>query len=100
MSGPKCGQPYCASRHEWIHCASCRSDHCVNVECIARPVCEPRASSLNPGGELCTRCGQPAAGAAWIGGQRFCHGDEDHPSCFMREQWDRSGAAGPAPPLF
>jgi hypothetical protein len=32
---------------------------------------------LNPTGELCGRCGKPAAGYAFINGVRYCHGDGD-----------------------
>lgn len=38
---------------------------------------------------LCARCGEPAAGFATIGEERYCHGDAS-PSCYERQQWGDS----------
>jgi hypothetical protein len=42
------------------------------------------------GDTLCRRCGAPAAGYAAIDGQRYCHGDNEQPTCYMRQSWDES----------
>lgn len=41
-------------------------------------------------GTPCARCGEPAAGFATIGDDRYCHGDNEQPTCCMRESWTRS----------
>jgi hypothetical protein len=41
--------------------------------------------------ETCARCGaNPAAGYATIGEQRYCHGDGQQPTCYMRSSWDET----------
>lgn len=37
----------------------------------------------------CARCGKPAQGYATIGDERYCHGDQEQPTCYMREQWEQ-----------
>jgi hypothetical protein len=41
------------------------------------------------GKNKCVVCGKnPAAGWAWIGEDRYCHGDEDPDvTCYMRGTW-------------
>jgi hypothetical protein len=38
----------------------------------------------------CARCGNEAAGYATIGEDRYCHGDNEQPTCYMRASWERS----------
>lgn len=37
---------------------------------------------LNPKAERCAHCGEVAAGHAFIGDARYCHGDDARPSCY------------------
>lgn len=41
---------------------------------------------LNPNDEPCARCGQIAVGSAFIGGERYCHGNAK-PSCYELTSW-------------
>ena len=41
-------------------------------------------SARNPRGELCALCGNVAQGFATIDGDRYCHGDDERPTCYMR----------------
>lgn len=45
--------------------------------------------SRKRGRNKCVVCGKnPAEGWAWIGDDRYCHGDDDRePTCYMRGQW-------------
>lgn len=54
---------------------------------LITPVIGPRRSPdrLNPTGVPCARCGRPAAGHAFINEDRYCHGDEQRPSCYERQ---------------
>lgn len=45
-------------------------------------------------GTLCSRCGKPAEGVAEINGDRYCHGDNQRPSCYERESWERTAIIG------
>ncbi len=46
---------------------------------------------LNPDNELCASCGKVAEGSAHIDGKRYCHGDDQRPSCYELHQWARAG---------
>lgn len=39
---------------------------------------------LYPGGELCGLCYNRARGYAFINGVRYCHGEDDSPTCYER----------------
>lgn len=46
--------------------------------------------------DKCARCGKdPADGYAFIGDKRFCHGDDQDPTCYMRASWERAGTPSP-----
>lgn len=50
--------------------------------------------------DTCARCGEPAQGYANIDSERYCHGDQERPTCYMRELWDRAGVATDQAPFF
>lgn len=39
---------------------------------------------LYPDDELCGLCGNVAAGFASVSGVRYCHGEDDSPTCYER----------------
>lgn len=39
-------------------------------------------------GERCVRCGNEATGLATINDARYCHGDDERPSCYEQQGWD------------
>jgi hypothetical protein len=39
----------------------------------------------------CARCGKPAQGYATIANERYCHGDQERPTCYMRTLWEQAG---------
>jgi hypothetical protein len=43
------------------------------------------------GAPVCGRCGQVARGHAQTDEVRYCHSDDERPSCYEREQWERAG---------
>ena len=36
----------------------------------------------------CEQCGEDAKGYATIDGKRYCHGDQEQPTCYMRASQD------------
>lgn len=47
-------------------------------------------TTLGRGPENCALCGLVAQGSARIGDLRYCHGDDQDPSCYEEAQWDIS----------
>lgn len=86
--------------------------HTLDDRCWCRPTIDTEAWQIQhkpapddqptAPGETCGRCGtNPARGFATIGTTRYCHGDAwegddllDEPTCYMRQSWDNSSAAG------
>lgn len=45
---------------------------------------------------LCFYCGKKATGYAFIGDNRYCHGDDDlTPTCYEQGQWEDTGIVIP-----
>lgn len=36
----------------------------------------------------CGRCGEAAQGYAYIDQQRYCHGEQEKPTCYMKSSWE------------
>lgn len=54
----------------------------------AGPGTAPARGEVEPGVDACGRCGRdPAAGFAFHGTVRYCHGDDERPSCYEKESW-------------
>lgn len=66
------------------------SEPCLTLSALALPYADHPDYPAT-----CGRCGKPAEGLASIGEQRFCHGDQDDPTCYMRQCWENSGCICP-----
>ena len=51
------------------------------------------AALLRDEPDTCGWCGKPAEGLATVGSVRYCHGEDDDPTCYQKRHWAGSTMA-------